>query len=101
MKCRICDSNHKNTSRYQLWLEHKMCRACYYMIEIFSRNGNYLKEYWEDDILRCKLCNVPHNTSRHQSWLEYQVCRTCSFVLDVFTLDSNYLKEYWEISHAQ
>jgi len=48
MRCKICDIPHKNTSRYQLWLEMQVCRVCSGLLEFFSWNGNYLDGYWED-----------------------------------------------------
>ena len=28
MRCKICEIPHKNTAKYDLWLEHKICRVC-------------------------------------------------------------------------
>jgi len=47
MRCKLCDLSHRNTSRHQSWIEHQVCRACYSVLDIFSWNCNYLKEYWE------------------------------------------------------
>lgn len=47
MRCKICDLPHKNIARHQSWIEHQICRSCSYVLDIFSWNSNYLKEYWE------------------------------------------------------
>jgi len=49
MRCKLCDLPHKNTSRCVSWIENQMCRTCSYVLELFSWNSNYLKEYWEID----------------------------------------------------
>ena len=46
MRCKICEIPHKNTAKYDLWLEHKVCRVCGSLFDLFSWNGNYLVEYW-------------------------------------------------------
>jgi len=47
MRCKICELPHKNTSRYDLWIERQVRRPCGNLFEYFSWNGNYLHEYWE------------------------------------------------------
>jgi len=47
MRCKLCDLSHKNTARHQSWMEYQTCRACYSIMDIFSWNSNYLKDYWE------------------------------------------------------
>ena len=46
MRCKICEITHKNTAKYDLWLENQMCRGCSQLLDIFSWNGNNLGEYW-------------------------------------------------------
>lgn len=46
MRCKLCHSTHRNTSKYQSWIEHQICRACSYVLDVLSWNLNYLKEYW-------------------------------------------------------
>ena len=48
LRCKICEFPHKNTARCALWLERQVCRICGNLLELFSWNGNYLKDYWED-----------------------------------------------------
>ena len=47
MRCKICQIPHKNTRKYQLWVEQQVCRFCGDLCEFFSWNGNYLHEYWD------------------------------------------------------
>lgn len=47
MRCKLCNSTHKNTSKHQSWFEYQVCRTCSYVLDVFSWNSNYLKEYWE------------------------------------------------------
>ena len=69
MRCNLCNSTHKNTSRHSSWLEYQMCRACSYALDIFSWNSNYLKEYWGVVM----FSNLIPKISRHlvYSLLEY------------------------------
>lgn len=46
MRCRICQIPHRNTSRYDLWTEHRICRLCAGICDYFAWNGNYLRHYW-------------------------------------------------------
>lgn len=46
MRCKICDISHKNTSKHDLWLENQVCRICGHIMDLFTWNGNNLKEYW-------------------------------------------------------
>lgn len=46
MRCRICDLHHKNTGKRRIWEEYCVCRICAYVLDIFSLNHNYLREYW-------------------------------------------------------
>jgi hypothetical protein len=46
MRCKLCDLPHKNITRHQSWIEHQICRSCSYVLDVFSWNSNYLKEYW-------------------------------------------------------
>ena len=46
MRCKICDITHKNTAKYDLWLDHQVCRVCGGLFDLFSWNGNTLGEYW-------------------------------------------------------
>jgi len=48
MRCKICELAHKNTSRYELWLDRRVCRICGNVLDLFSWNSNYLKEYWKN-----------------------------------------------------
>jgi len=50
MRCRICNSPHKNIGSKRNWIEFQLCRVCSQLIEYFSFNSNYLKEYWVDEI---------------------------------------------------
>ena len=49
MRCKICQTSHKNTGRFQSW-EEQVCRfcgsICDSICDYFSWNGNYLYEYW-------------------------------------------------------
>lgn len=47
MRCKLCDLPHKNIARHQSWIEHQIYRSCCYVLDVFSWNSNYLKEYWE------------------------------------------------------
>lgn len=47
MRCKMCDLPHKNIARHQSWIKHQVCRTCSYVLDVFSWNTNYLKEYWE------------------------------------------------------
>ena len=51
MRCKICDITHKNTSKYDLWIEHRVCRICSQVIDLFSWNGNNLGEYWKKEAI--------------------------------------------------
>ena len=46
MRCKICDITHKNTSKYDLWVENQVCRVCGQVLDFFSWNGNNLGDYW-------------------------------------------------------
>ena len=46
MRCKICQTPHKNTSRFQLWEDQQVCRLCSNVCDYFSWNGSYLQEYW-------------------------------------------------------
>jgi len=46
MRCRICNLPRKNFNRHDLWIEHQVCRMCQRLLEYFSWNNNFLKEYW-------------------------------------------------------
>ena len=46
MRCKICNIPHKNTAKYDLWLENQVCRICAQILDLFSWNGNNLGEYW-------------------------------------------------------
>ena len=46
MRCKLCETPHKNRGKSPLWLEFQVCRACSYVLDVFSWNANYLKEYW-------------------------------------------------------
>ena len=48
MRCKICELPHKNTSSHKLWLERQVCRPCGNLLEYFSWNSNYLKNYWKN-----------------------------------------------------
>jgi len=48
LRCKICELPHRNTSRYELWLERQVCRLCGNLLEYFSWNSNYLKDYWNE-----------------------------------------------------
>lgn len=47
MRCKVCETPHKNIGKSPLWLEFQVCRQCSYLFDIFSWNANYLQEYWE------------------------------------------------------
>ena len=47
MRCKICELAHKNISRHELWIELQVCRICGNLLDYFSWNGNYMKEYWK------------------------------------------------------
>ncbi len=46
--CNSCGLRKTVTTRKtrMSWKETPYCRDCRYVLEIFSKNGNYLKEYW-------------------------------------------------------
>ncbi len=46
--CNVCGERKTITTRKtrMSWKEYPYCRICRYHLEIFSGNGNYLKEYW-------------------------------------------------------
>jgi hypothetical protein len=46
MRCTFCSLVHKNTTRHQSWIDYQTCRVCYFILDGFSWNSNYLKEYW-------------------------------------------------------
>jgi len=46
MRCKLCEIPHKNRGKSPLWIEFQVCRACSYVLDVFSWNANYLKEYW-------------------------------------------------------
>jgi hypothetical protein len=46
MRCKICEITHKNTRKYDLWIENQVCRVCGQLMDFFSLNGNNLGEYW-------------------------------------------------------
>ena len=48
MRCKICQIPQKNTNRYHLWSEERLCRICGEICEYFSWNGNYLQGYWKN-----------------------------------------------------
>jgi len=52
MRCRVCDLPHKNTNRHRPWIQNQICRICAYFLDLFSWNGNHLKEYWVDENLK-------------------------------------------------
>ena len=49
MRCRICEISHRNTNRYETWTRYQVCRGCYFILEIFSWNTNYLDKYWRNE----------------------------------------------------
>ena len=51
MRCKICSLKHKNIKRHESWVQFQVCRICAYFLDLFSWNGNYLKEYWDDENL--------------------------------------------------
>jgi len=46
MRCKICEIPHKNTRKYDLWIENQVCRVCGHLMDFFSLNGNNLGHYW-------------------------------------------------------
>jgi len=50
MRCKICESVHKNTNRHELWIERQVCRACAGLFELFSWNDNRLIDYWKGGV---------------------------------------------------
>ncbi len=46
MRCRLCELPHKNTRSRVNWEENQVCRTCYYFLDYFSLNCNYLENYW-------------------------------------------------------
>ncbi len=47
MRCKLCNIAHKNTARHTSWIQFQVCRRCYFFMDIFSWNTNYMQEYWE------------------------------------------------------
>ena len=62
MRCRICDGVHRTTQRHKLWREEQLCRACAFLLEIFSLNNNRLREYYEQV--------KAYSESRWKTWKE-------------------------------
>jgi len=50
MRCRICDTVHKNTTRHGLWIEKQVCRMCANFLEFFSWNDSRLLDYWKGGV---------------------------------------------------
>lgn len=47
MRCRLCDIPHKNAGNRSNWIELRLCRICFQIMDLFSYNSNYLTDYWE------------------------------------------------------
>lgn len=60
MRCKLCEIPHKNRGKSPLWIEFQVCRACSYVLDVFSWNANYLKEYW--DLSDLSSIKSKHNT---------------------------------------
>ena len=50
MRCRICETVHKNTKRHELWFEKQVCRTCGSLFELFCWNDNRLLNYWKGGV---------------------------------------------------
>ncbi len=75
MRCKICELPHKNTSRYELWIERQVCRLCGNLLEFFSWNSNYLKEYWQEDNTKSILDKKALENTKYQHITYYKYNR--------------------------